>query len=341
MEARVVNKEFIFTEPYPTPSCHASTLALHGQNLLHAAWFGGSREGQGDVGIWYARRDGKGWCEPRPLAGQVGVPHWNPVLFAPPGGKLRLFYKRGTPISRWQTWWMETADSGRTWSIPVPLIPGDYGGRGPVKNKPVVLRSGTWLAGASLEQGCWSAFTDRSDDGGYTWVSSEMIYIHKDQRRSRAGYLREGMPVGEDWDHRGVIQPTLWESSPGMVHMLLRSSEGRVYRSDSTNNGLSWCTAYPTSLPNNNSGFDLARLEDGRLVLALNPVEKNWGERTPLVLVISDDNGETWMEGPVLEDSPGEYSYPSVIASGRTLYVSYTWNRERIAVCEVQASHCP
>jgi len=46
----LVRKEFIF-ETAPFPSCHASTI-VEGQQGLVAAWFGGTGEGQGDVGIW-------------------------------------------------------------------------------------------------------------------------------------------------------------------------------------------------------------------------------------------------------------------------------------------------
>ena len=43
-------------------------------------------------------------------------------------------------------------------------MPGDRGGRGPVKNKVIVLSDGTWLAGASLEPDAWDVFVDRSGD---------------------------------------------------------------------------------------------------------------------------------------------------------------------------------
>src|SRR6267142_4859332 len=58
----IVASEFIF-ETAPFPSCHASTIAgtTHG---LVAAWFGGTRERNPDVGIWVARRDTKGWSAP-------------------------------------------------------------------------------------------------------------------------------------------------------------------------------------------------------------------------------------------------------------------------------------
>ena len=53
-----------------------------------------------------------------------------------------------------------------------------------------------------------------------------------------------------------MIQPTLWESKDGSVHMLTRTKLGKIYRSDSLDGGKTWCRAYATNLPNNNSGID-------------------------------------------------------------------------------------
>ncbi len=101
------------------------------------------------------------------------------------------------------------------------LVPGDRGGRGPVRNKPILLADGTWLAPASDEKkGVWNAFVDRSEDNSKTWTTSSFISINRDSLR------------GE-----GIIQPTLWESAPNHVHMLLRSSAGVICRSDSDDNG--------------------------------------------------------------------------------------------------------
>jgi predicted neuraminidase len=109
--------------------------------------------------------------------------------------------------------------------------------------------------------------------------------------------------------------------------MLLRSTRGRIHRSDSADNGMSWTPVRPTELPNNNSGLDLARLADGRLVLACNPVEGNWGRRTPISLLGSVDNGQSWERLADLETEEGEFSYPAVIARGDVLDLTYTWNR--------------
>lgn len=134
---------------------------------------------------------------------------------------------------------------------------------------------------------------------------------------------------------RGVIQPTLWEDPEG-AHCLLRSTEGVAFRSDSVDAGLSWSAPSATLIPNNNSGLDIVRLADGQLVLAHNPVRVNWGPRTPLVLSISGDGGRTWSCALVLEDRPGEFSYPAIVNDDRGVLVSWTKNRTAIALARVR-----
>ena len=51
--AAIVQSEFLF-ETAPFPSVHASTIAETREGLV-AAWFGGTREGAPDVGIWVSR----------------------------------------------------------------------------------------------------------------------------------------------------------------------------------------------------------------------------------------------------------------------------------------------
>jgi predicted neuraminidase len=297
----------------PTPSCHASTLLRTNTGYL-LAWFGGTREGDTDVGIWVCAGDASVRVDREP-----GIPHWNPVLHRRMDGTVLLYYKVGHQIPGWRTYVTCSHDEGLSWSIPHELIPSDdTGGRGPVKNKPIRLSDGSILAPASSERGIWRVFTDRSTDDGRTYIRSTFVDAP----------VFNGKPVG-------LIQPTLWESSPGQVHMLARSNAGYLFRADSRNYGISWSPAYPTPLPNNNSGVDLASLPDGTLVLAHNPVSGNWAARTPLVLSVSYDGGNTWRRAYTLEDARGEFSYPAVIPSEDGVAVSYTWNREKIALCEI------
>ena len=331
-------REFIFTPGAFFPQCHASTLVVLPRGTIVAAWFAGSHEKNPDVAIWLSRRTETGWSDPVVVADEPGVPCWNPVLFRDDtgDGRLYLFYKVGHTIPAWSTMVCDSADRGATWSAPRELVAADSGGRGPVKNKPVVLADGAWLAPASVETATeWNAFADRSTDGGRTWTASPFVPLDRAVMKGK-----------------GVIQPTLWESAPGNVHMLLRSTDGFVYRSDSTDSGRTWCSAYRTALPNNNSGIDVVRLENRTLVLVYNPVAGDWAARTPIVCRLSTDNGATWRDEYVLDDAdsaaaafPGadastaaverkrehEFSYPAVVATGSDVHVTYTWNRSTVA----------
>ena len=293
--------------------CHASSLVQLASGKFLAVWFGGTREGADDVGIWIAERFQGRWSVPRRIAKVRHCAHWNPVLYAGSDGRVRLFFKVGETIADWETWTAVSEDDGWIWSDPQELVPGDRGGRGPVKNKPIRLDDGALLAGASLEKGgVWNVFVDRSEDDGETWRATGVLELDR-----------------TDFAGAGVIQPTLWESDPGRVHMLTRSTGGRICRSDSDDGGHTWSPLYQTPLPNNNSGIDLARLDDGTLALVCNPASERI--RTPLSILLSHDNGKTWPRRLDIETEEGEYSYPAIVPTRVGMAVTYTWKRERIA----------
>src|SRR3954468_867962 len=82
----IVQSEFIY-ERAPFPSAHASTIVEAPDGLV-AAWFGGTKERDPDVGIWVSRREASGWTAPVEVANGVQPdgtrhPSWNPVLFQP------------------------------------------------------------------------------------------------------------------------------------------------------------------------------------------------------------------------------------------------------------------
>lgn len=325
-------KELIFQESKYFEACHASTVIVLKNGSIMAAWFAGSAEGADDVAIWAAFRNNGVWNQPRKLADDHGQPNWNPVLFSLDNGNVIMFYKAGRNISSWVTKVIMTEDGGRTWSEPRELVPGDSsGGRGPVRNKVIKLSNGNLLAPASTENGIWKCFADIYCPTSGVWTKSEEVQI-QNLDYENIQKVKSNIAVSQQsFKGKGVIQPTLWESAPGVVHMLMRSSEGRIYRSDSQDSGRTWSDAYATELPNNNSGIDVARLENGKLALVYNPVGINWGERTPIMLSISHDNGLSWSEDFILDKGEGEYSYPSIIAQDGKLFITYTFNRKSIA----------
>jgi predicted neuraminidase len=309
-------KEYVFGDDRPFAQCHASTLVHLDDGQFLVAWFGGTEEKNPDVGIWMSKGVPGKWSAPVEVAKIREDAHWNPVLQKTADGKVILYFKVGKDVPVWETWVQTSDDGGATWSKAVELVKGDTGGRGPVKDKLIELSDGTWLAGASNEVKRWEVFVDRSEDKGKTWKASPYFNIDTVEIKGK-----------------GAIQPTLWESKPGTVHMLVRTTGGVVGRSDSYDNGKTWSPIKKTALPNPNSGIDLARLSDGTLALAFNPDSKNWGSRSPLCLGLSYDNGNTWPEKFDLDKGKegDEFSYPAVISWGDSVAVTYTWNRHKIA----------
>ena len=345
---KLVSHQMVLHEPM-TYDHHASTVLPLKDRVL-VAWFGGSREGRDDVSIWLAAKDEKGFSGARCIAGGR-EPHWNPVLFETRDHRVLLFYKRGTRIPEWRTYVSESRDQGVTWSEPGELVKGDTsGGRGPVRSKPIYLKSGRIVAPGSLEKGLWRCRMDLSDDDGRTWHVSSLI------EAEGTGWMDEGIRLWQDrareaWEHglpfdasavppeyahgHGVIQPSLWEDEDG-VHALLRSGEGRIYRTDSLDGGENWCEAFPIQVPNNNSGIDATRLPGGEIMLACNPVAGNFGARTPLSLMLSRDGGKTFEKHFDLEAGPGEFSYPALVSRGSRVWLTYTYKRENIAFWEFE-----
>jgi len=304
--AGIVNEEFIF-ENAPFPSCHASTIAETNSGLV-AAWFGGTREKNPDVGIWVSRRDKTGWSKVVEVANGVqgaGVryPCWNPVLFQPSRGPLLLFYKIGPSPGEWWGMLTTSADEGVTWSRPRRLLDGILG---PIKNKPVQLRDGSILCGSSTEQAGWLVHMEYTSDLGATWRKSEPL---------------------NDRTQFGAIQPTILIYPSGPIQILCRSRQGKITESWSMDGGKTWSPMKLTELPNPSSGIDAVMLKGGRALLVYNPTER---ARSPISIAISTD-GKNWKPALTLEDQPGEYSYPAVIQTADGLvHVTYTWKRERI-----------
>lgn len=332
-------KEFVFEDERDFDSAHAATILATRDEGTLIAWFGGSWEKDPNVAIWTSKKNGDTWTKPKKVAETRGTALWNPVLFELDADTIVLYFKQGATIPEWRTFYLVSKDCGNTWSNPRELVEGDKtGGRGPVKNKPIRLKNGNIAAPASLEGETWDACVDISEDNGQTWNMGGLVPIR------RVGYNPQMIdrPYNRNYCYgKGIIQPTLWEDANEHLHMLTRSTSSTIFRSDSVDGGKTWCTAYATALPNNNSGIDLVKLPNGTLVLAYNATGNlpNYykGPRTPLTLAYSEDNGDTWKELCVLEDGRGAFAYPSIICNeNNEILVTYSWNRERVVFCKIK-----
>uniref|UniRef100_A0A061RU72 Bnr asp-box repeat domain-containing protein n=1 Tax=Tetraselmis sp. GSL018 TaxID=582737 RepID=A0A061RU72_9CHLO len=274
----------------PTRSQHSSSIAEVAPGVLLAAWFGGTWERMGDVGIWTARyMDGR-WGPPQQVAWPQEdwrnpgwmAPCWNPVLLHLAGkNETLLMYKVGTNPEVWRGFMMRSYDGGLSWSEPRRMGENIIG---PTKGVPYVFDDGTILAGSSDEDGGWTVHLELSRDGGETWER-----------------------YGEELDYgRGIIQPSIFRTSDGKMQMVMRTRRaGRVAETESDNNGWSWDQVSLDRLQSPNAGLYAITLRDGRVALA-----HNFGSdgRNKLALSLSYDNAGTYETVAMLQED--EQSYP-------------------------------
>jgi len=329
------------SQPY-FRACHCSTFVVAPNGDYIVTFFAGEREGTPDNAIWLSRSTGgKEWQPPVKVL-HDGTPHWNPVIFRS-GGRLILFYKLGPTVHEWKSYFTYSDDSGYSWAPRQVLCPDDPWSRGPVRNKLIIGNDGSWIAPGSIEDEThFDSFIEKSFDSGKTWTKHPIPIAHNNRSRVSLSNVWDGLLQKELWENDlakiekwdGIIQPTLWHSESGNIHAFMRSTRGHIYRSDSTDNGDTWCQAYETNLPNNNAGIDIAKLSDGTLALVYNPIPWNWGRRTPISISISSDNGETFTDPFPLETLDGELSYPSVNVYDDLLRITFTVRRRSFMYCE-------
>ncbi|MAS95828.1 MAG: hypothetical protein CMO55_21705 [Verrucomicrobiales bacterium] len=316
-----VSEGFIY-EKASFPQCHASTIVETPRGLV-AAWFGGTKEKDPDVGIWTSYNDGRGWSSPKEWANGIQhadlrYPCWNPVLFQPPGDNpLMLFFKVGPNPADWWGEVMVSYDAGRSFRDRVRLPEGIHG---PVRSKPVLLPNGKLLSPSS---------TEHNDD----WRMHYEIMQNFDDPEIGNTWKR----VEPEEQPFQVIQPSFLTHPDGTIQALLRSKNEKIIESYSKDNGLTWSPMEPTMLPNNNSGIEALTLQDGRHLLLYNHMggrkdrKDGWGKRNVIHLAISDD-GKEWKAAAIVEETDkGEFSYPAMIqAEDGMIHMTYTWKRQKV-----------
>ncbi|MBR3078211.1 MAG: family 78 glycoside hydrolase catalytic domain [Prevotella sp.] len=282
---------------------------------------------------------------------------WNPVITEMPNGELWLFFKVGLKVSDWTGWVCKSKDGGKTWSDKEPLPKGFLG---PIKNKPEII-NGRLLCPSSTEDNGWKFHMEIYDIAKKEWkyvgpIKAELAMRTEDMKATNGSATSKKEDI-EAPDAGGVatkdgrhpidcIQPSILKLKDGRLQVLMRTRNGKIGTSFSSDNGNTWTNVTLLDVPNNQSGTDAVTLQDGRHVLIYNnfaslPGTKK-GVRTPLSIAISDD-GTHWQHALTLEDSPiSQYSYPSIIqGKDGKLHAIYTWRRLRVAYKEIDPAQLP
>ena len=247
-------------------------------------------------------------------------------------GEVHLFLLKWRDGHRFlDVWHVRSREGRRRWGEPARIFEGYVGSlRGAAQLRggrillPIHYRTdrswrnrGEGLAGF-LYKGQFDITALHTDDGGASW------------RRSPA---RLTVPAGAIPDQGGV-EPVVLELRDGRIWMLIRSQRGLLYESFSRD-GVAWTEPQPSRFVGSDSPAALARLRDGRIVVAWNGCQRYpyaMGGRQVLHAAISEDEGKTWRgfrevyRDPARDQPPprvGDYGtgYPAAVEAtdGRLL----------------------
>lgn len=250
---------------------------------------------------------------PRPRSTLVGN------LWTDPLGRLWLIFDQSMDMfdgraGVWTSMCENPDDDAPLWSQPRRIW------HGVTLNKPTVLASGEWMLPISLDQ--------RGGFGPFQGCFAELDPL-------RGANVFVSADKGETWDRRGMAvfpnpdwhEHMIVERRDGSLWMLARTAKG-LMESTSTDGGRAWSSPVDSPIRNPNARFHVRRLASGRLLLVKHGdrIDAHQG-RVQLSAWLSDDDGQTWSGGLILDERKG-ISYPDGFQSpDGTIFISYDRNR--------------
>lgn len=289
---------------------------------LWATWYGGGPTEGPDNYCMLATSgdDGTTWSGVKLVVDVPGpVRTFDPCLWVDPLGRLWFFWAQG--YTHWDgragVWTMiaEQPDvEDPEWSEPRRICDGI------MMNKPTVLSTGDWLLPVSI----WPDKPNVADPAHAHDIST-----------TTGSHVYASTDKGVTWTKRGSCdvkgrscdEHMLVEKKNGDLWLLVRASYG-VGEALSKDRGATWEVLGPSkTIPHvKTARFFIRRLASGKLLL----VRHNSPElkkRTHLTAFLSDDDGQTWSGGLVVDER--ECSYPDgVQAPDGTIYIIYDHERK-------------
>jgi hypothetical protein len=241
------------------------------------------------------------------------VREFDPSLWVDPEGKLRLIWGQVTDFfdGRGGVWCITTNTPDRqdaVWSVPKRICDGVKVTKSIVDSQnrwihPVtIFNTGEVHPNRTFEPGTHFVV---SEDQGKTWKSIGFATVP----RKDAAY-----------DETNIV-----EKKDGSFWMLLRTRYG-IGESFSTDNGKTWTEPKPSKFPHPSSKFFVRRLKSGNLLFVKNGNMSQKIGRTHLQAFLSDDDGQTWKGGLMLDTR--DVSYPDGDqADDGTIFVIYDHER--------------
>lgn len=330
----------------------------HHQSITHAGgryyaiWSNG-RVHEDDVGqrvLMATATEFANWDEPRPLFNSMPGRHSDLVLTAAGfhqhegilvayAGKYEYAPERlqagtrtrGDMGHRDTGLLAVTTTDGETWTAPrdldLPIVPN---------HGPQATASGRLIISGNISYPYTddpSGLSDWKMTGIYPTEMAEEVY--DDSESFWIVQERTGRPVG-------LCEGSFYQTDDEVIHMLLRSGTERLWVTESTDDGATWSEPQPTDFTDNGTKFHFGRLPDGRFYYVGSPDPEPRGERSPLVLSVSED-GATFDRHLILGDDKyerkragmhkgGQYGYPHTMVHDDRLYVIVSRRKEAVQV---------
>jgi hypothetical protein len=250
--------------------------------------------------------NGRRWSHPKlMILPSEGVRAMSATIWIAPTGRMWVFWGQsfGAQDGRYGILAITTDDpdaENPKWSRPRRL------GDGIMLNKPTVLSNGDWLLTSSV------------------WKTDHSIKVYATTDQGKTFKLRGTANVLPP-ETRGPDEPMIVERKDGSLWMLVRRQG--MAETVSHDGGKTWSPVKQSSLRHPTARFFLRRLKSGALLLVKHgPLAERVG-RTDLMAFVSDDDGQTWQGGLMLDDRE-KVTYPDgVQAPDGTIYIVYDHNR--------------
>ena len=205
-----------------------------------------------------------------------------------------------------------STDEGRSWGKPELCIDDQVGYYALNNDRVVQLAGGRLVMPLALHN---TPEQDKPD-----WDGTIMCYLSDDNgkswRRSKDQFV-----VHSPQGNRIMAQePGVVELKDGRLMMFMRTNGGSQYVCYSTDDGETWSAPGPSNIISPISPASIKRIpKTGDLILVWNNHQgiaaARRGQRTPLTVALSRDEGKTWEKIKNLEDDPhphGYYCYTSI-----------------------------
>lgn len=311
---------------------------IHFKDKFIAIWSDGLKDedSPGQRVVYSSSADFFHWSAAKPLASPVKVNDTLTVLTAAGlyqyKGTLVAYYGEYTHNRQNTHLWAKTSTDGEHWSNPidmhVPLIPNH--GPEAIKSGRLII-SGNFLFPYTDDPHGISGWKLRSPYPG-------SLYNQDNSAAFYAPAAKLGLPP--------LCEGSFFQTDDNILHMLLRVTgkgwEGRLWLTESKNNGQSWSIPVETTFSDNDSKFHFGRLPDKRFYYVGIPDTLRHYDRNPLVLSLSSD-GKKFDKNYIIANElyqlkkeglykGGQYGYPHTIIYKGHMYVIISRQKESIEV---------